>query len=186
MADYWQRFRAGYPCLMCDGGADMAQGKGRCCYGFLLVDGDYAYCTREEHIAQLERYATVGLLAARRSGTAMDPVQRRDAPPSPPGQRASDDPPVATSDGEVTKVDPLKYICITLSQAPAHLVVQFLCLAVRFLFRFDSRTSHYSRSHQLHSQFNRVPNQLHAKCKRNPSVSLAKGEQCRVLPHNRL
>ena len=42
MVDFWQRFRAGYPCLVCDEDADMAQGEGRRCYGFLSADREYA------------------------------------------------------------------------------------------------------------------------------------------------
>ena len=119
MVDFWQRFRVEHPCPVYGRHAGLPQGKGRRCYAFLSADREYARCTREKYAAQLELNATVGLLASRRSRTALDLMSRRDAPPSPQERRPSDDPPGATRDGEVTKVGPPKYICIPLNTMSA-------------------------------------------------------------------
>ena len=182
MVDSKQQFRAEHSCPVCG----PASGKGTPLPWIPISRQGHAHCAREKHITQLERNATVGPLASRRSRTALYLVSRRDALPFSQKRHPPSDPLGETCDGEVTKVGPPKYVCITLSQALAHLVAQLLCLADRFLFCFDGRTNHYARSHQLHPQFNRVPNQLHAKWKHNPSLALAKGERCRVSPHNRL
>ena len=50
-----QRFRLNRPCPVCGGHADLPQGEGRRCYGFLSEDGSYAHCTREEHAGPLDR-----------------------------------------------------------------------------------------------------------------------------------
>ena len=182
MVDSKQQFRAEHSCPVCG----PASGKGTPLLWIPISRQGHAHCAREKHITQLERNATVGPLASRRSRTALYLVSRRDAPPFSQKRHPSGNPLGATRDGEVTKVGPPKYICITLSLALAHLVPQLLCLADHFLFCFEGRTNHHARSYQLHLQFNRVPNQLHAKSKRNLGASLAKGERCRVSPHNRL
>jgi hypothetical protein len=43
-----QRYTAKQPCPVCGGYANLPQGQGRRCYGFLSSDGQYAHCTREE------------------------------------------------------------------------------------------------------------------------------------------
>ena len=50
-----QRFRSNRPCPVCGGHADLPQGEGRRCYGFLSEDGSYAHCTREERSGHLDR-----------------------------------------------------------------------------------------------------------------------------------
>jgi P4 family phage/plasmid primase-like protien len=49
----WQRFRDGYPCPVCGGHADLPQGEGTRCYGFMGREGDVAMCTRGEHAGRL-------------------------------------------------------------------------------------------------------------------------------------
>ena len=49
------RFKADRPCLVCGGHANLPQGKGRRCYGFISDDGLYAHCTREEFAGRLDR-----------------------------------------------------------------------------------------------------------------------------------
>ena len=50
-----QRFRLNRPCPVCGGHADLPQGEGRRCYGYLSEDGCYAHCTREERSGPLDR-----------------------------------------------------------------------------------------------------------------------------------
>ena len=49
------RFKADRPCLVCGGHANLPQGKGRRCYGFISDDELYAHCTREEFAGRLDR-----------------------------------------------------------------------------------------------------------------------------------
>ena len=49
------RFKADRPCQVCGGHANLPQGKGRRCYGFISDDGLYAHCTREEFAGRLDR-----------------------------------------------------------------------------------------------------------------------------------
>lgn len=49
-----QRYNNYHRCPICDGHANMPQGKGIRCAGFLSQDGEYAYCTREEKAGSLE------------------------------------------------------------------------------------------------------------------------------------
>lgn len=49
-----QRHTRRHPCPVCDGGADMAQGRGIRCAGFTSADGEYAHCTREERAGALD------------------------------------------------------------------------------------------------------------------------------------
>jgi hypothetical protein len=42
------RFRKGFVCSVCGGHAQMPQGEGRRCYGFLSSDARFAHCTRIE------------------------------------------------------------------------------------------------------------------------------------------
>ena len=48
-----QRFKSDRPCPICGGHADLPQGEGLRCYGFLAEDRLYAHCTREEHAGGL-------------------------------------------------------------------------------------------------------------------------------------
>ncbi len=49
-----QRHTRRNPCKICGGHADMPQGKGRRCAGFLSADGDYERCQREQYAGRLE------------------------------------------------------------------------------------------------------------------------------------
>jgi AAA domain len=48
-----QRFTRRHPCPICGGGEDLPRGQGRRCTGYLSVNGEYAYCSREEHAGEL-------------------------------------------------------------------------------------------------------------------------------------
>lgn len=48
-----QRFTRQRPCPICGGHADLPQGKGVRCAGYLSSDGDYAHCQREQHAGSL-------------------------------------------------------------------------------------------------------------------------------------
>lgn len=48
-----QRFTAQHPCPICGGHANMQQGKGMRCYGFLSEDREYAHCSREDKAGNL-------------------------------------------------------------------------------------------------------------------------------------
>lgn len=43
-----RRFTAKHPCPICGGHAQLPQGQGKRCYGYLADDGGYAHCTRED------------------------------------------------------------------------------------------------------------------------------------------
>ena len=53
--DSRRRFRPEQPCPVCGGHADLHQGEGRRCYGFISDDGLYAHCTRDEYAGDLDR-----------------------------------------------------------------------------------------------------------------------------------
>lgn len=44
-----RRFLGDFPCPICGGTDDDRRGQGSRCFGFLSADGEWAYCTREEH-----------------------------------------------------------------------------------------------------------------------------------------
>lgn len=104
-----QWFRVRQHCPVCYGSGDMAQGRGRHSYGFLSEN--YAHWTLGKHITQLERYATVGLLAARRFRTTMYLVPRPATSLYSLGQRPPGGLLWVNRDGEVTKVgSPIIYM----------------------------------------------------------------------------
>ena len=96
--DLRQRFRAERPCPVCCGHADVAQGEGSRCYGFLSADRYYAHCTREEYAGLLKRngnsdtfahYLKGGCPCGKEHGAG--PAQARPVP------RGSDDAPSVNS-----------------------------------------------------------------------------------------
>src|SRR5215213_1867975 len=48
-----QRFRRDNPCPVCGGNAQLRQGRGERCFGFLSSDGRYAHCSREDYAGGL-------------------------------------------------------------------------------------------------------------------------------------
>jgi hypothetical protein len=49
-----QRFTQRMPCPICNGHANMPQGKGMRCFGFLSEDSEYAHCSREQFAGSLD------------------------------------------------------------------------------------------------------------------------------------
>ena len=91
------RFKRDRPCPVCGGHADLPQGEGRRCYGYLSDDGRYAHCTRAEHAGRLERNGNSDAFAHYLTGDCQCGVTHGEPAPVRPLPGGSQDAPSVSS-----------------------------------------------------------------------------------------